>query len=299
MSCFTLLSGAIALALTASTASGADDHSAHQRQDHQSSQAAEHVHAEQARHEQPASDAPTESERRHVPPAPPERPMHDMTNRQMIELMQMDDAGTFGKLSLDQLEWRGGEGADALAWDGQAWYGNDYHKLRLKSEGERTDGDYEGRAELLWDRILDRWWNVQAGVRHDFGEGPARSWLAAGVQGLAPYWFGIEATLYVGEEGRTAARFAGEYDLLITQRLILQPEIELDLHGKDDARNGIGSGLSQTETGLRLRYELRREFAPYVGVSWTRFYGETADLARAAGRDQSEVRFVAGLRAWF
>lgn len=221
--------------------------------------------------------------------------MHDMSNEEMIEMMQMDDAGSFGRVSLDELEWRESDAADALAWDGQAWYGNDYDKVWLKTEGERVEGDYEGSSDLLWDRIVDRWWSVQAGVRHDFGEGPSRTWAAFGVQGLAPYWFEIEATAYVGEQGRTAARLSAEYELLLTQRLILQPEIELNLYGKDDPRNGIGSGLADTEVGVRLRYEVRRELAPYLGLVWTRYYGETADLAH----DRDELQFVAGARVWF
>jgi copper resistance protein B len=186
-----------------------------------------------------------------------------------------------------------------LAWDGRAWYGNDYDKLMLKSEGQRLDGEYEGDAELLWDRVVSRWWSLQVGVAHDFGEGPSRTWAAVGVQGLAPYWFEVEATLYVGEEGRTAANFSSEYEMFLTQRLVLQPKLELNLYGKDDVRNGIGSGLSDAELGLRLRYEIRREFAPYMGVLWSRLFGGTADLNRDRGGDDSEVQFVAGVRAWF
>jgi copper resistance protein B len=152
---------------------------------------------------------------------------------------------------------------------------------------------------LVWDRIISSWWSFQAGARQDFGEGPSRTWASIGLQGMAPYHFEIDATLYVGEQGRTAARLAGEYDLLITQRLILQPEIELEFYGKDDPANGIGSGLSEAGLGLRFRYEIRRELAPYVGVQWERKLGGTADLARNEGHDDSEVLFVAGLRAWF
>ncbi len=225
--------------------------------------------------------------------------MHDVSNEEMIELMQMEDNAPYSMWLLDQFEWREIEDENALVWDAQAWYGTDYNKAWLKTEGERVGGAYEGRAELLWDRLLTRWWHMQAGVRHDFGDGPSRTWAAFGVQGLAPYWFEVEATAYVGEGGRTAARLSAEYELLLTQRLILQPEIEFDLYGKDDPRNGIGSGLADSEVGLRLRYEIRREFAPYIGVVWSRSYGETADLARAAGRDEDDVQFVAGLRAWF
>jgi copper resistance protein B len=151
----------------------------------------------------------------------------------------------------------------------------------------------------LWDRIFSRWWSWQAGVRHDFGNGPSRNWLALGVQGLAPYWFDIEATAYVGDAGRTAARLQAEYELLFTQRLILQPEFELNAYGKDDPERQIGAGLSDLQLALRLRCEIRREFAPYVGIVWQRSLGKTADLVRAAGEDPSVLQMVAGVRFWF
>jgi copper resistance protein B len=217
----------------------------------------------------------------------------------MIGLMQMEDDAPLGMALLDELEWHEIDNHNAVHWDGQFWYGNDYDKAWLRTEGNVAAGDYEGLAELFWDRIVTRWWHVQAGVRHDFGDGPGRTWAAFGVQGLAPYWFEVEATAYVGEEGRTAARFSAEYDLLFTQRIILQPKIEFDLYGRDDPRNGIGSGLADSEISLRLRYEIRRELAPYVGIVWTRSFGDTADFARAAGDDDDDVQFVAGLRAWF
>src|SRR5690606_2027313 len=147
---------------------------------------------------------------------------------------------------------------DGFAWDAHAWYGTDYDKLWLKSQGERMAGETTSRIELLWDRIASGWWSVEAGVRHDVLEGPARRWAAVGVQGLAPQLVHAEATLYVGEQGRTAVRLSVERDLLITQRLILQPQLELAAYGKDDPANGIGSGLSDVGLGLRLRYELIR-----------------------------------------
>lgn len=245
------------------------------------------------------STQPTESELAHVPPPPPQHEMGDMSAEAMTEMMDMDDTAGFGMVLFDQLEWRDRDAGSALAWDGRAWYGNDYDKALLKSAGERIDGDYEGSAELLWDRVISRWWSLQAGVAHDFGEGPLRTWAAVGVQGLAPYWFEVEALLYVGEQGRTAANFSAEYEMFLTQRLVLQPKLEVNLHGKDDEANGMGSGLSNTELGLRLRYEIRREFAPYVGVVWARLFGDTADLARDHGADDNEVQFVAGVRMWF
>ncbi|MBX5462216.1 MAG: copper resistance protein B [Steroidobacteraceae bacterium] len=264
----------------------------------------EHSHHDHAQHGQaephaahdPNPAVPTQSEREHIPPDPPSHELGDMSYEDMARMMSMDDTEPVANVVIDQLDWRGG-GTDAYAWDAYAWYGTDYNKLWLKAEGERADGvTRESRNELLWDRIFSRWWSVQAGARLDLAQGPTRTWAAVGVQGLAPYFFGIEATAYVGDGGRTAARFAAEYDLLLTQRLILQPELQFNLYGKSDPANAIGSGFSNAELGLRLRYEIRREIAPYVGVLWSRRFGETADLARSAGEDASEVEWAAGLR---
>ena len=136
-------------------------------------------------------------------------------------------------------------------------------------------------------------------MRHDSGVDPSRTWVAFGVQGLAPYWFETEATAYFGEDGRSALRFDAEYELLLTQRLILQPRIEANFYGKRDAARELGSGLSDVTMGLRLRYEIRREFAPYVGIERARKFGGTKDLVRAAGKDTDESRVVAGVRFWF
>ena len=226
--------------------------------------------------------------------------MQHMTYDDMATMMGMDDTATFAGVTLDELEARFANSDDARAWDLQAFYGNDYDKLLLKTEGEHAGGAIEhGDAELLWDRIWSRWWSVQAGARHDFGEGPSRDWLALGVQGLAPWFLELEATAYLGESGRSAARFKGEYDLRFTQRLILQPKFELNVYGKDDPRTGHMSGLSDVEIGLRLRYELRREVAPYLGVVWLRQLGQTADLARSRGDNASDVQMIAGVRVRF
>ena len=273
-----------------------DPHAQHRSGEEAESRPQENEHAH---HRAAPSNEPTESERAHIPPDPPQHFMGDMSKERMIELMQMEDDAAFGMVLLDQLEWREIDDADAQVWELQAWYGTDYNKLWLETEGERVDGEAEGRVELMWDRIISSWWSLQGGVRQDFGEGPSRTWADIGIQGLAPYFFEIDAGLYFGEQGRTAARLSGEYDMLLTQRLILQPEVEFNLYGKDDPENGIGSGLSDIEVGIRLRYEIRREFAPYVGVHWERKFGGTADLAREHGEDVSDLLFVAGLRAWF
>jgi copper resistance protein B len=235
----------------------------------------------------------------HVPPEPPQHPMSDMSPAEMVQMMQMDDTARTGTVLLDQLEWRHTDSGSAGVWEGEAWYGGDYDKLWLRTEGETVQGTTDARVELLWDRLISRWWSVQSGVREDFGNGPARTWAALGVSGLAPYWFDVEATLYVGGASRTAARLKVEYDLLLTQRLIIQPEAEANLYGKPDPARQLGSGLSDLQVGLRLRYEIRRQFAPYAGVVWQRLFGGTADNALAAGVDPSQVQFVLGLRVWF
>lgn len=249
-------------------------------------------------HHHPPS-AVRQSPPQHIPPDPPQSTLPDMSNERMIELMGMDDNAPHSMLMFDQLEWRDTHGRDVLAWDIYGWYGNDYDKVWLKFEGEYFADTYAARYELLWDRIVSRWWSVQAGVRHDILEGPSRTWAAIGLQGLAPYWFEVEATAYVGEEGRTAMRLSIENEVLLTQRLVLQPEIEIDAYGKSDPANRIGSGISSVGIGLRLRYEIRRELAPYLGMQFERKLGQTEDLAVSSGRDSSDTTIVAGVRVWF
>ena len=241
-----------------------------------------------------------ESQVEHVPPDPPQQSMEPMSYGSMAAMMQMDDRQRRGKVLLDQLEWRAARGANALVWDAQAWYGGDYDKAVVKTEGERTAGATEdARVELLWDRIFSRWWSIQAGARQDFSHGPERTWAAIGIQGLAPYWLETEATLYVGDAGRSAARVKLAYELLFTQRLVLQPELEANFYGATDRARRIGAGLSDIDAGLRLRYEIRREFAPYVGVAWRRKFGGTADFARQSGTAAGDTQFTAGVRVWF
>jgi copper resistance protein B len=201
----------------------------------------------------------------------------------------------------DQLEWQGGDGhGNAVSLDSKGWVGRDRDRLWFRAEGAWEDGRVgEAEAHVLYGRQFSRWWDIVAGVRQDVRPGPAQTWAAVGVQGLAPYWFEIEATAYVGASGRTQARFEVEYELLLTNRIALQPLVELELAGKDDPERGIGAGLTTTEVGLRLRYEFRRELAPYLGVTWNRKYGDTADFAAAAGERTRGTQAVAGLRLWF
>ena len=201
---------------------------------------------------------------------------------------------------LDQMEMREAAGDNSFSWDGEGWLGYDLQKFWVKTEGERTAGNTDdAELQFLYSKAIDRYWDFQLGVRYDFEPSPSRSWAVIGVKGLAPYFFDIDAALFIGESGRTALRFEAEYELLLTQRLILTPDIEINLYGKNDSITGIGSGLSDIEAGLRLRYEIRREFAPYIGINWSRLFGNTADFARTAGESTSETQFVIGLRAWF
>ncbi len=220
---------------------------------------------------------------------------------EMADTMQMDDSAPVWKLLLDQLEWRDGNLGEArAAWDGEASYGGDIDKLWLKSEGTyiangQDSGVRDASVDALWSRVVSPWWTGQAGLRQDFGQSPSRTWVALGIEGLAPQWVETEATVYAGEGGHTAARLKAEYDLLLTQRLVLQPFLEANAYGRSDPQRQIGSGLSDLQLSARLRFEIRREIAPYVGIVWLRRFGATADLTRAAGGQSSEVELAAGI----
>jgi copper resistance protein B len=210
-----------------------------------------------------------------------------------------DDAVHYYVL-FDQLEWQSGDGVTSGTWDNKGWIGKDVNRFWFRTEGEAEDGDLgEAQAHALYGRAIHRWWDLVVGVRQDFRPGPQRTWAAVGIQGLAPYWFEVEATAYIGEAGRTHFRVETEYELLFTNRLVLQPLVELELYGKSDPERGIGAGLSSGEAGLRLRYEFRREFAPYVGVTWNRKFFGTGDFAEAAGEDKGGAKLAFGVRVWF
>jgi copper resistance protein B len=203
---------------------------------------------------------------------------------QMMAVMQMDDQEPVGRLLIDQWEFRDGDGVYAGVWDAQARYGNDYDKLVVRTEGDWQSGlSAQGRVDLLWDRIATRWWSVQAGARYDFGNGPGKGWAAVGFAGLAPYWLDVEATFYVGEAGAVAARFKTQTDLLLTQRLIMQPEIELNAYSRADPAREQKAGLSDAQAGLRVRYAIQRDFAPYAGVAWVQRSGATTQLQWVVG----------------
>ena len=206
------------------------------------------------------------------------------------------------KWMLDRLEHRDGSHGDSTYWEAQAWIGGDINKLWLKTEGSRANGETDdAELEAYYSRAVAAFWDAQFGARHDFSTAdmPSRNWLGVGFKGLAPYMFEVDATAYVGNNGRTALRFKGEYDLLLTQRWVFMPELEMNAYGKADAERNLGSGLSDASLTLRVRYEIRRELAPYLGVMWTQKYGGTADIARNTGVPASEALYIAGIRAWW
>ena len=208
------------------------------------------------------------------------------------------DDPLLGMLIIDKLQTSVGE-AHSNSLEADAWIGKDFNKLRLKMEGDYKSSDEKSlELQALYSRSISAYWDVQLGVRWD-AEPRSREWAVLGIQGLAPYHFDIDAALFVGKEGRTAARIEAEYELLLTQKLILTPEIEANAYGKNDRELGIGSGLSDLQANLYLRYEVKREIAPYIGFEWKRTFGNTADYAQERGEDKNTTALVFGLRAWF
>lgn len=190
--------------------------------------------------------------------------------------------------------------ADSIEWDATTWIGTDLNRLWLRTEGVRVGGRTQvADLELLYGRSVATWWDVVAGVRHDFKPGASQDFVALGVMGTAPYKIETRATVYIGQGGQTAARVEAEYETLLTNRLILQPRIEFNAFGQDDPRRGAGSGVGMIEAGLRLRYEFSRRFAPYIGVVRERAFGATADYRRDAGESVDDTRFVTGVRLRF
>jgi len=239
----------------------------------------------------------------------PEKPIQKMVDdgqdspQENFGVQQIHDEQLFYRVIGDRVEQRFQQGDNALLYDVQGWVGNDYNKLWLKAEGEYNTSQNqheETSFEALYSRNVVSFWDVQAGLRHDFiNEEDDRDFAALGVQGLAPYWFEVEATSYVSDEGDISAVLEAEYDLLLSQRLILQPRFETEVAVQDVEDYNIGSGITGFETGLRLRYEVSRKFAPYVGISYEQATFETKDMLEADGEQTNNTAFVAGLKFWF
>lgn len=217
-------------------------------------------------------------------------------------MMGPDGGGQrFAQVMVNIAEYGVRNGRDGYRWDGEAWFGGDIDRLVVKSEGE---GDVRGSLEAaevraLYSHAIGPYFNLQGGVRQDIRPTPARTFATIGVAGLAPYWFEVEAAAFVSTHGEVLGRVEAYYDQRLTQRLILQPRAELNLSAGGTRDIGLGSGVTSADLGLRLRYEIRREFAPYVGISWERALGSTARIARNAGRDPGGATLVLGIRTWF
>ena len=205
------------------------------------------------------------------------------------------------KILVDQLETRIRDGRDGYFLNAEAWYGGDINKLWLKTEVEGSFGEKPEQAEFqaLWSHAVDPWFHLQGGLRYDARPDSGRSHLVLGIQGLAPYWFEIDAAAFLSDKGNFTARFEAEYDQRLTRKLILQPRIEVDFSLQDIPAERIGAGLSTFEAGLRLRYEFVPEFAPYVGLEYDRALGDTARFNRSAGHDVGGWSVVLGVRTWF
>ncbi|MDQ2102148.1 copper resistance protein B [Azospirillum isscasi] len=202
---------------------------------------------------------------------------------------------------VDRLEHRWRDGENSVDWEAQGWIGGDTDKLRFNSKGSKAvDGKLEkAEFQLLYSRMISEFWDAQAGLRHDLRPEPQTTYGVLGLQGQAPYFLDVTARMFVSEDGDLSARLEAEYDLLITQKLVLQPAVEVNASAQRVANLHVGRGISDVELGLRLRYEFAKEFAPYVGVNWERKLGETANIARGHGEDPSDLAFVAGVRFWF
>ena len=188
----------------------------------------------------------------------------------------------------------------ASSWNAQAWTGYDLNKLWLKTEGETENGTTENsEAQLLYSRAIAPYWDVQTGLRKEFLPRDSKTWGVIALQGLAPYFFEVDASLFFTDSGDSALRLESEYEIMLTQQWVLVPEIEANFHGQNDQHRGTGSGLSDIEASIRLRYEWKREIAPYIGITWEKQFGNSADFAKQEGNKIYHSQVVVGLRAWY
>jgi len=212
----------------------------------------------------------------------------------------MEDDPVLYMLKADKFEARDSDEGTVTAWEGHLWVGKDLNKLWIKSEGEHQSGDTESAEfQLLYSRAIDANWDLQVGLRHDAKPDPERNWAVIGFNGISPFWFEIDTALFVEEDGQESLRFEAEYEFMLTQKWVLSPEVEVNWFSEDDDELGIGSGLADIEAGLRLRYEINREFAPYVGIHYERLLGDTEDIANEEGEETNDTQLVVGLRFWF
>ena len=217
-----------------------------------------------------------------------------------LPLMAAEDDPLLFMASADHFERAFGDDETATHFESTAWLGYDHHKLYLKSELDREAGEtHESEHQLLYSRAISPFWDLQMGVRKDFQPSPRQEWAVIGLQGLAPGFVQTEAALFVQDNGDYAARLTGEYELLLSQHLELAPELQLNFYGQQNPTLAQGAGLSDAALSLRLKYQIRREIVPYIGVSWEALTGETADIAQAAGDETTHTKWLLGIHAWF
>jgi copper resistance protein B len=212
------------------------------------------------------------------------------------------DSPVFTHFMLDQFEGRTDGTNNLFRWDGEGWMGTDMNRLWVKSEGFAGNGTVsDGDQEALYDRPIPRmrYFDAQAGLRVDGDSGPTRLWFAAGMEGLAPYHFQFAPTFYIRDGGRVAGRINGMWDIYVNQRIALQPQAELNFYSKDDPARKTGSGFSGIDAGVRLRYEITRKFAPYIGWAYADTYGNSALYRRRSGEPTRSSNFVFGIRLWY
>lgn len=215
------------------------------------------------------------------------------------DAMNMNDDPVLHKVMIDRFEVRDTQHGKPVILESDAWFGKSIDKLWLKTDLEAVDGDLEeAQAQVLYNRAISPFWDVQAGVRHDF-KSVKRTWLALGVHGTAPYFIDTNAHLYLGKKGQAALNLSAEKEVMLTQKTVLIPELAVSMYAKDDHDLGVGSGLSDVNLGLRLSHEIQREFAPYVGVNWSKKFGKTADMAEHHGDKMQDTQFLIGIKAWF
>ena len=216
-----------------------------------------------------------------------------------LSFASMEDDPVLTKV-MGEVEMRSTNGDNPRVWNIDAWVGQDLNKLWIKAEGERVGSNTEqSELQLLYSKAVTPFWDLQFGVKKDFNPKPSRNWGVIAAKGLAPYLFEIDASLFIGESGQSAVRLDAEYEYMLSQKLIISPEIEINIFGKDDELTGAGKGLSTVEAGLRLRYEITREFAPYIGINWEKKYGNTADFSATEGENIEDTQLVVGVRFWF
>lgn len=260
-----------------------------------------------SRHGQAAAPAKAEEEVGNAPPPPLAT---DYAADRVFPAAQMAPSraallneGRFSTstLRIDRLEYRAVKGRDGYAWEAQAWTGGDINRFVLASNGEGEFAHKPETAEVsaTWRHAIDPWFNLEMGVMHDFSAPPQRTYAVVGISGLAPYWIEVDGQLRVSNKGDVHVRIEAEHDMRLTQDLIFQPAIEVDFAMQDVPELEIGAGIEKIELGGRLRFQVSRKFAPYVGVHWERKLGGTADFARSAGEKASSVSFLFGIRTWF